>query len=85
MDAISMILAADGWKGLFGRGLKSRIIANGIQSVIFTVIWRGLAQRFNNDKSNENNEEERKLGDQALNEDHVPSDEDYLDDIDSYD
>lgn len=47
-EAISMVLAADGWSGLFGRGLKSRIIANGIQSVIFTIIWRGLTQRLNN-------------------------------------
>lgn len=45
-EAISMILAADGWKGLFGRGLKTRIVANGFQSIVFTVIWRGLAQRF---------------------------------------
>jgi len=56
-DAISMVLAADGWKGLFGRGLKTRIIANGIQSVIFTVIWRGLSQSLkgtHNEISNEN-------------------------------
>lgn len=51
-DAISMVLAADGWKGLFGRGLKTRIIANGFQSIVFTVMWRGLSQRLkgSNDK-----------------------------------
>ena len=41
-----MILAADGWKGLFGRGLRTRIFANALQSIIFTVIWRGLAERW---------------------------------------
>lgn len=41
-----MILAADGWKGLFGRGLRTRIIANGFQSVVFTVAWRGIAEYF---------------------------------------
>lgn len=45
-EAVSMVLAADGWKGLFGRGLKTRIIANGFQSVVFTVIWRGLSQKL---------------------------------------
>ncbi|GMH71588.1 hypothetical protein TL16_g05696, partial [Triparma laevis f. inornata] len=43
-DAVGMILAADGWKGLFGRGLRTRIIANGFQSVVFTVAWRGIAE-----------------------------------------
>lgn len=45
-DTVSMILAADGWRGLFGRGLRTRMLANGLQSVMFTIIWRGLADRF---------------------------------------
>lgn len=45
-EAIAIILAADGWKGLFGRGLKTRIFANALQSVVFTVIWRGLSDRW---------------------------------------
>ncbi|GKZ00103.1 hypothetical protein MPSEU_000963700 [Mayamaea pseudoterrestris] len=44
-EAIRMVLAADGWKGLFGRGLGTRVMANAIQSVVFTVIWRSLADR----------------------------------------
>lgn len=44
-EVIAMILAADGWKGLFGRGLRTRILGNAAQSVLFTVIWRGLADR----------------------------------------
>jgi len=47
-EVVSIILASDGWKGLFGRGLQTRIFANGIQSVLFTVVWRGLANRWEN-------------------------------------
>jgi hypothetical protein len=47
-ETIKMILAADGWKGLFGRGLRARILANALQSIVFTVIWRGLAEKWGN-------------------------------------
>jgi hypothetical protein len=50
-DTIRMILAADGWKGLFGRGLRTRIFANSLQSIVFTVIWRGLAERWGESES----------------------------------
>jgi hypothetical protein len=45
-EIIRMILAADGWRGLFGRGLRTRIFANALQSIVFTVIWRGLAEKW---------------------------------------
>lgn len=45
-ETARMILAADGWKGLFGRGLKTRILGNAVQSVLFTVVWRGIAERW---------------------------------------
>jgi Mitochondrial carrier protein len=44
-DTIRMVLAADGWRGLFGRGLGTRLLANAVQSVVFTIIWRSLADR----------------------------------------
>ena len=44
-DTIRMVVAADGWRGLFGRGLGTRLLANSMQSIVFTVIWRGLADR----------------------------------------
>eukprot|EP00429_Kryptoperidinium_foliaceum_P000572 CAMPEP_0176011908 /NCGR_PEP_ID=MMETSP0120_2-20121206/5523_1 /TAXON_ID=160619 /ORGANISM="Kryptoperidinium foliaceum, Strain CCMP 1326" /LENGTH=160 /DNA_ID=CAMNT_0017344779 /DNA_START=952 /DNA_END=1434 /DNA_ORIENTATION=+ len=53
-ETIRMVLAADGWKGLFGRGLRTRILANALQSVVFTVIWRGLADRWRS-SANESN------------------------------
>ena len=33
------VVAADGLLGLFGRGLKTRIIANGCQGIMFSVLW----------------------------------------------
>lgn len=51
IETINMIRAADGWKGLFGRGLRARILANALQSMIFTVIWRGLAESWQSSDS----------------------------------
>ena len=45
-DTVRIILAADGWRGLFGRGLRTRIMANAIQSIVFTVVWRSLADHW---------------------------------------
>jgi hypothetical protein len=44
-EVVRMIVAADGLKGLFGRGLLTRIGTNALQSILFTVIWRGLSER----------------------------------------
>lgn len=49
-EAVRIILAADGWRGLFGRGLSTRIYCNAIQSIVFTVIWRALADRWHEKK-----------------------------------
>ena len=46
-EAIQIVFAADGLKGLFGRGLSTRILANGIQSMLFTVIWGALKAKYN--------------------------------------
>jgi len=58
-EVIQLILAADGWKGLFGRGLKTRILGNAIQSVVFTVIWRGLAERWSTTASSSSTTDEK--------------------------
>ena len=34
------ILAKDGYVGLFGRGLKMRLMTNGIQGMMFSVLWK---------------------------------------------
>ncbi len=41
------IIEKDGLKGLFGRGLKTKILSNGLQGLMFTVIWRTLEEKFN--------------------------------------
>ena len=58
VEVVRMIVAADGWKGLFGRGLKARILANALQSIVFTVIWRGLADRWAKKDDNESKSDE---------------------------
>ena len=37
---VQLVLAKDGKKGLLGRGLKTRIMANGMQGLIFSVLWK---------------------------------------------
>ncbi|KAF5376441.1 hypothetical protein D9615_008670 [Tricholomella constricta] len=39
-DAARAVIAADGVKGLFGRGLKTRILTNGLQGLMFSVLWK---------------------------------------------
>lgn len=34
------IIKDEGWLSLFGRGLGTRILANGIQGIMFSVLWR---------------------------------------------
>ena len=46
-DAAREIIKKDGLVGLFGRGLKTRIMANGVQGMLFTVIWKGLQEQYN--------------------------------------
>lgn len=43
-DAAMMIVEKDGYKGLFGRGLQTRILTNGIQGALFTVGWKAMQE-----------------------------------------
>lgn len=63
-ETIRMVLAADGWKGLFGRGLRTRIMANALQSALFTIIWRGLADHWGN-QANTKTEEEHEVSEDS--------------------
>lgn len=38
------IIASDGLGGLFGRGLQTRILSNGVQGVMFSVLWKYFDQ-----------------------------------------
>jgi hypothetical protein len=39
-EALQIVLETDGIKGLFGRGLKTRLLTNAIQGSLFSVLWR---------------------------------------------
>jgi hypothetical protein len=43
------ILKKDGMQGLLGRGLKTRILTNCIQGIMFSVLWK-LGQEYYNEK-----------------------------------
>jgi len=45
-QALSMVVQADGVRGLFLRGLGTRLIANGAQAAIFTVLWKGFEEMY---------------------------------------
>ena len=40
VDAAKSIVASDGITGLLGRGLKVRLVANGLQGMLFSVLWK---------------------------------------------
>ncbi|KAG6885326.1 hypothetical protein C0993_003174 [Termitomyces sp. T159_Od127] len=40
LDAARAVIASDGVRGLMGRGLKTRILTNGLQGLIFSVLWK---------------------------------------------
>ncbi len=39
-EAVNIILEKDGFVGLFGRGLQTRLLTNAIQGAVFSVLWR---------------------------------------------
>lgn len=43
-EVVRSIVKKDGISGLFGRGLKTRLMSNGIQGMMFSVIWKFLIQ-----------------------------------------
>jgi len=43
-DLARRVVVKEGFQGLFGRGLKMRVITNGTQGAIFTVGWKALSQ-----------------------------------------
>ena len=39
-EAARAVVAEEGVIGLLGRGLKTRILANGLQGIIFSILWK---------------------------------------------
>jgi len=53
MDAVRQVVAKDGVIGLFGRGLSTRIVANGLQGLLFSVLWRLIDDIISGKKKND--------------------------------
>jgi hypothetical protein len=43
---VDKVIAEDGYAGLFGRGLKTRVIANGMQGLMFSVLYKMFEEQF---------------------------------------
>ncbi|KAI1841540.1 hypothetical protein JX265_013505 [Neoarthrinium moseri] len=39
-EAARLVVLQDGLSGLFGRGLPTRILANGLQGILFSILWK---------------------------------------------
>jgi len=39
VEVVKHVIEVDGIQGLFGRGLKTRIVTNGLQGIIFNIFW----------------------------------------------
>lgn len=39
-QAVKIIVEEDGWIGLFGRGLQTRLLTNALQGALFSVLWK---------------------------------------------
>lgn len=45
-DAVRLVVREDGLAGLFGRGLQTRIMANGLQGLLFSILWKYFDEAF---------------------------------------
>jgi hypothetical protein len=45
-ECLRRVIKEDGLAGLFGRGLSTKIIANGLQGVMFSVLWKLIDEQF---------------------------------------
>ncbi len=39
-EALALVIETDGIRGLFGRGLQTRLLTNAIQGAVFSVLWK---------------------------------------------
>jgi len=47
LESAKLIIEKEGYAGLFGRGLGTRILTNGIQGALFTIGWKAIAEMMN--------------------------------------
>lgn len=59
-QVIARVWAEGGMSAILGRGLLSRILSNGLQSVIFTVVWKLLVKHLSDrDQAHKKREDDR--------------------------
>lgn len=46
LQAVANVIKSDGLLGLLGRGLKTKLLANGFQGVCFSVLWKYIDEQF---------------------------------------
>ena len=49
-ETVKIVVEKDGVIGLFTRGLGTRILANGCQSMMFTMLWKGMDEYMKKNK-----------------------------------
>ena len=49
-EIIKEIVTKEGIIGLFGRGLKTKLLANGFQGLMFSVLWKYIDEKFQQNK-----------------------------------
>merc|ERR1712032_720977 len=47
VESAKAIIEKEGYAGLFGRGLGTRILTNGLQGALFTIGWRAISEMLN--------------------------------------
>lgn len=45
-EAFKRVIAEDGIAGLFGRGLKTKLLSNGLQGLMFSVLWKLIDEKL---------------------------------------
>ena len=45
-EAVRRVIKEDGLAGLFGRGLSTKIVANGLQGLMFSVLWKLIDEQL---------------------------------------
>lgn len=45
-EVIKKVIQEDGVMGLFGRGLSTKIVSNGVQGLMFSVLWKLIDETF---------------------------------------
>lgn len=45
-EALRRVVKEDGVAGLLGRGLQTKIVANGLQGLMFSVLWKLIDEKF---------------------------------------